>query len=72
MTNTGMLNVIALCKKPPVLFTFTKNVPMNDIIIPVPASTNGSNTADKPPKLSANPGTMKAAPSTIVPIIEPT
>ena len=43
------------------------------MIIPIEANTNGKYTAPNPLKESANAGTVaKAAPNTMVPIIEPT
>src|SRR5690606_25742723 len=68
-TNSPMLS--AFCGLPP-SFTFTKNVPRNDITMPTPASARGSSTAERPLKLSENPGTINAAPSTIVPMMDPT
>src|SRR5690606_38201495 len=68
-TNSPMLS--AFCGLPP-SFTFTKNVPRNDMTMPTPASTRGSSTAERPLKLSENPGTINAAPSTIVPMMDPT
>ena len=62
----------AVCGFPP-SFTFTKKVPIIDMIIPIEANTNGKYTAPNPLKESANAGTVaKAAPNTMVPIIEPT
>ncbi len=68
--NSPMFN--ALCGSPPSL-TRTKKVPKIEVKIPVPARTKGSITAESPSKLSLHPGiVMKAAPRTIVPMIEPT
>ena len=62
----------ALCGSPP-SFTLTKNVPIIEVRIPTLAKTSGRRTAPLPANLPANSGkAMKVAPSTIVPIIDPT
>ena len=51
---------------------------MIDVMIPTLARTSGKITAERPPKPSAHPAppmvavAMKAAPSTIVPMMDPT
>src|SRR6056297_464682 len=67
----------AFCGSPP-SFTRTKKVPKIDVKIPTPARTKGRITADNPLKLSAHgppsivAPAIKAAPRTIVPMIDPT